>query len=141
MNNQVIYSDNTVNCEESQFRIANIGRSSRLFCTEASSPLLATPHSAYTAALIRRRESDLPDNDPPPLTFVEAEDAPPIADQHLRWSQVVLSALSAGLGIQSQARRERDFENGSSSRFIVVGVTLTALLVLTLCLIVRTILD
>jgi hypothetical protein len=42
------------------------------------------------------------------------------------------SALAAMVGVQSKEKRERDFAKGKASHFIIVGVVLTALFVLTM---------
>lgn len=63
-----------------------------------------------------------------------AADSPQV---ELSWLQVICSTFAAGMGIQSRANRERDFEKGSAGRFVVAGLVLTALLVATLFVIVR----
>jgi hypothetical protein len=67
--------------------------------------------------------------DPPP-----AGESPRVG---LGWLQVIGSALAAGMGVQSRANRERDFEEGSVGRFVVAGLVLTVLLVACLFVIVR----
>ena len=57
----------------------------------------------------------------------------------LKWSQIMLSTLSAGFGVQSGIRRERDFKGGSVKSFVISGLALTTVFVLTLLAIVRTI--
>ena len=66
---------------------------------------------------------------PPPV--------PELPSVGLSWLQVIRSALAAGLGVQSRAHRERDFEQGSAGRFVAAGLVLTVLLVATLFVIVR----
>lgn len=56
------------------------------------------------------------------------------------WS-VVGSALAAFGGVQKRANLERDFQHGKASHFIVVGLILTALFVLTVVLVVRLVLS
>ena len=56
------------------------------------------------------------------------------------WGQALGSVLSAFMGVQSNARRERDFSRASPLRFIVVGVLLTAAFVSTLIAVVHLIL-
>ena len=51
------------------------------------------------------------------------------------------SAISAMIGVQSKERRERDFARGKASHFIVVGVVLTALFVLTMTAVVGLVLS
>lgn len=53
------------------------------------------------------------------------------------WREALGSVLSAFMGVQSNARRERDFNRASPLRFIVVGVLLTATFVSTLIVVVH----
>ena len=46
--------------------------------------------------------------------------------------QVFGSVLAAAFGVQSEKNRVRDFEQGSASAFIIVGVIATILFVLTI---------
>lgn len=55
----------------------------------------------------------------------------------LPWRQTLSSALAAGLGVQSAHNQERDFAAGSTRRFIVTGVILTALFIAALISVVR----
>lgn len=55
----------------------------------------------------------------------------------LTWRQTLSSALAAGLGVQSAHKQERDFAAGSTRRFIVTGVILTALFIGALISVVR----
>ncbi|MGI9315222.1 MAG: DUF2970 domain-containing protein [Luminiphilus sp.] len=75
------------------------------------------------------RHADPEPADPPPV--------PELPSAGLSWLQVIRSALAAGLGVQSRAHRERDFEQGSAGRFVAAGLVLTVLLVATLFVIVR----
>lgn len=52
------------------------------------------------------------------------------------WS-VVQSVLAAGIGVQSKANRERDFQQGKPLHFIVGGIVGTALFVLAIAMFVR----
>ena len=54
--------------------------------------------------------------------------------------QVIQSVLAAAIGVQSKANRERDFEQGSMSSYLVVGAIATVLFVLSLVAIVAFIL-
>lgn len=54
--------------------------------------------------------------------------------------EVIGSAFSAVLGVQSSKNRERDFKHGKASTFIITGVIFTIALVLTLVGIVRLVL-
>jgi len=51
-------------------------------------------------------------------------------DQPLTLRQMLGSAISAMIGVQSKQKRERDFARGKASHFIIVGVVLTAIFVL-----------
>lgn len=55
--------------------------------------------------------------------------------------QVIGSVLSALLGVQSEKARKRDFQHGSPIPFIVVGIVIVALFVLTLWVIVKIVLS
>lgn len=46
--------------------------------------------------------------------------------------QLVTSALAAASGVQSSRNRERDFSRGRPGQFIIIGVVLTVLFVLTM---------
>lgn len=54
--------------------------------------------------------------------------------------QVIQSVLAAAIGVQSKANRERDFEQGSLSSYLVVGAIATILFILSLVAIVSFIL-
>jgi len=49
----------------------------------------------------------------------------------------IISVLGAAFGVQSNERREKDFQDASYKRLIVGGIVFTALFVATLVLIVR----
>ena len=53
--------------------------------------------------------------------------------------QIIKSVIAAGIGVQSNKNREKDFENGSLSNYIIVGLIATVLFVLTLVFVVSTI--
>lgn len=69
--------------------------------------------------------ADKPDEELPPLTL---------------W-QMIGSALSAAVGVQSSKNRERDFARGKASHFIMIGVGFTAIFVVLMALLVRFILS
>ena len=50
--------------------------------------------------------------------------------------QVIQSVFAAFIGIQSKANRQRDFEHGSLSSYLIVGAIATVLFILTLVTIV-----
>lgn len=54
--------------------------------------------------------------------------------------QVILSTLAAAIGVQSSKNRERDFKSGSIKTYIAAGILFTALFVITLVLVVKTVL-
>ena len=53
---------------------------------------------------------------------------------------VILSTLSAAFGVQKKSRLEKDFQQGKPVHFIVAGVVGTALLIMTLLLVVQAVL-
>ena len=55
----------------------------------------------------------------------------------LTWPQILRSSLAAGLGVQSSRNRQRDFADGSPSRFIVMGLVLTMLFIASLVTVIR----
>jgi len=56
------------------------------------------------------------------------------------FGQVVLSTLAAAIGVQSNKNRERDFKGGSLKTYIAAGIIFTAVFVLTLVVVVKTVL-
>jgi hypothetical protein len=60
-------------------------------------------------------------------TSPEAKD-----NQEPNFLQVMLSVMSAALGVQNSKNRERDFEHGNPLVFIAAGLIFTVLFVLTL---------
>jgi len=54
-------------------------------------------------------------------------------------TEVFKSVLSAFIGVQSEANRKRDFEYGSFSNYIIVGLIVTVLFVGAIILLVSTI--
>ena len=52
------------------------------------------------------------------------------------WSQTIKSVASAFLGVQSNKNRERDFNQGKFSHFVIVGLFAVILFILTLVAIV-----
>ena len=62
-------------------------------------------------------------------------------DQPLTLRQIFGSAISAMIGVQSKEKRERDFARGKASHFIIVGVVLTAIFVLTMAGVVSLVLS
>jgi hypothetical protein len=50
--------------------------------------------------------------------------------------QVIQSVLAAAIGVQSKANRQRDFEEGSLSSYLIVGAIATVLFIVTLVTII-----
>jgi len=53
--------------------------------------------------------------------------------------QVVKSVLAAFIGVQSEANRKKDFEQGSLLTYVIAGLIFTALFVVAIIFIVSTI--
>lgn len=51
--------------------------------------------------------------------------------------KVVLSVMAAMFGVQSSKNRERDFSKGRPAAYIIVGIFMTLLFILTLWLVVK----
>ena len=56
---------------------------------------------------------------------------------HISFFQLMKSTLSAFIGVQSNANRERDFKHGKISHFIAIGLLFGLVFVLTLVAIVQ----
>ena len=54
--------------------------------------------------------------------------------------QIIFSVLAAFLGVQSERNRERDFQHGKSTHYIVVGLIMTLLLIVALVGLVKLVL-
>ena len=52
---------------------------------------------------------------------------------------VIKSVIAAGIGVQSNKNREIDFEHGSLSSYLIVGLIATLLFIFTLVFIVSTV--
>lgn len=61
-------------------------------------------------------------------------------DHHLTFLQLLKSTLSAFIGVQSNANRERDFKHGKVSHFIWAGLLFGLMFVLTLVGVVQLVL-
>ena len=59
----------------------------------------------------------------------------------LTFRQMLGSALSAAVGVQSSKNRERDFARGKASHFIMIGVGFTAVFVVIMATLVSFILS
>ena len=62
-------------------------------------------------------------------------------EQPLTLRQLFGSTISAMIGVQSKEKRERDFARGKASHFIIVGVVLTAIFVLSMAGVVSLVLS
>lgn len=62
---------------------------------------------------------------------------PDSADKPLTLWQVIGSVGAALFGVQSRKNRERDFTRGKPLHFIVIGIVMTLVLVVTLVFIVK----
>ena len=69
-----------------------------------------------------------------------SENTPAEAETQLSFGQLLKSTLSAFLGVQSGANRERDFKHGKMSHFIWMGLLFGLLFVLTLVGVVQLVL-
>lgn len=56
------------------------------------------------------------------------------------WHRVIISVLSAAIGIQSDKNRIRDFEYGSPARYIIVGLIFTVIFIIVILFIVNLVL-
>jgi len=55
--------------------------------------------------------------------------------------KVVLSVMAAMFGVQSSKNRDRDFAKGRPAAYIIVGLVMTVLFILTLWLVVKFVLS
>jgi hypothetical protein len=68
------------------------------------------------------------------MNKIEQEKSPGIFD-------IVKSILAAVLGVQSDANRERDFNSGKASHYIIGGIIFVVIFILTLVSIVSSVLE
>jgi hypothetical protein len=54
--------------------------------------------------------------------------------------QIIISVLASFFGVQSSRNRERDFKHGKASHFVVAGLLLTLLFILTVWGVVKLVL-
>jgi len=54
-------------------------------------------------------------------------------------TQVIKSVLAAFIGVQSEANRKKDFENGSLSTYVIAGIIFTVLFIAAIISLVSTI--
>ena len=55
--------------------------------------------------------------------------------------QIILSVLSAAIGIQSSKNRERDFKGGSLKIYIFTGIVFVAIFIMTIVSVVSIVLE
>ena len=55
----------------------------------------------------------------------------------ISFGQLLLSTLSAFIGVQSNANRERDFKHGKISHFIFIGLLLGLVFIFTIVAVVK----
>jgi len=58
----------------------------------------------------------------------------------LSLKNIIFSILSSFIGIQSNKNRERDFKSNSAIYFIIVGIIITVIFIITLYIIVKLVL-
>ena len=71
----------------------------------------------------------------------QPEDPPEFDSRKLTLLQTIGSVLASFFGVQSGRNRQRDFQRGSAPKFIAVGLVLTVLLIVTLWLVVKLVLN
>jgi len=55
--------------------------------------------------------------------------------------EIMKSVGAAMIGVQSDANRERDFENGKPSQFIIAGIIFVIMLLITIATVVSSVLE
>lgn len=71
----------------------------------------------------------------------KSEAPAPIPAKKLPFWRMLISVIQASFGVQNQANKERDFEQGSISGFIFAAILFTVLFVLALVTIVSLVLN
>jgi hypothetical protein len=71
--------------------------------------------------------------------IIHVKNLPEKGDENIQISfvQLLLSTLSAFIGVQSNANRERDFKYGKVSHFIAIGLLFGLVFILTLVSVVK----
>lgn len=72
--------------------------------------------------------------------MTKSENTPSQKEAQLNFWQMLKSTLSAFIGVQSNANRERDFKHGKTSHFIWMGLLFGLVFVLTLVGVVQLVL-
>jgi len=75
------------------------------------------------------------------LADAEAKPRDDAAPRHLTPWQVMSSTIAAAFGVQSSRNRDRDFQAGKPSHFIVAGIVFTVLFVVGMIMLVRLVLS
>lgn len=57
-----------------------------------------------------------------------------------KWTDIIISVFSAFFGVQSERNRERDFKHGKAIHYIIVGVVVTLLIIVSLVILVQSVL-
>jgi len=70
----------------------------------------------------------------------EIEDNGAAEKRKLPFWKMLISVFQASFGVQSKANKERDFASGSVKGFIAAALVFTALFILTLVIVVRSVL-
>ncbi len=81
--------------------------------------------------------NDMLEQNTPPQEHDKDKEHP----EPLTLGQVILSALAAMFGVQSEKKLERDFQSGDPASFIMVGIVLVILFILSLIFVVNTVLE
>ena len=78
------------------------------------------------------------ETDPSPVTTDHQQEEPNHSAP--TWVQVTLSTLSAAFGVQNNQARERDFQHGKLTSYIVAGIIFTMLFVGVVAMVVHLVL-
>ena len=55
--------------------------------------------------------------------------------------QVIISVLAAFFGVQSSKNKERDFKHGNHRTFIIIGIIMTLVFIMSVILIVQVVIN
>lgn len=62
-------------------------------------------------------------------------------EEKVSFLSMVQSVVAGIFGVQSDKNREKDFKKGDASQFIVLGIAATVILMITMIIIVRSVLE
>ena len=62
-------------------------------------------------------------------------------DEKVSFLSMVQSVIAGIFGVQSDKNREKDFNKGDASQFIALGIAATVILLITMILVVRSVLE